>query len=70
MRISNLTTDWFDVSCGLRQGCCLSPLLANLFVNDLAFRVKALGKRVMIAEGLVSILLYADDVLLAENAET
>ena len=27
IRINSLTTDWFDVMCGLRQGCCLSPLL-------------------------------------------
>ena len=25
VRINNYYTDWFDVSAGLRQGCCLSP---------------------------------------------
>ena len=70
VRINNLTTDWFDVSCGLRQGCCLSPLLFNIFINDVAVRIKALGKGVMIDEDLVCILMYADDiVLISENAE-
>ena len=70
MRVNNLTTDWFDVSGGLRQGCCLSPLLFNLFINGLALRVKALGKGVRAGDQLVSILLYADDVvLIADNAQ-
>ena len=70
VRLNNRTTDWFDVTCGLRQGCCLSPVLFNLFINDLALRIKALGKGVMVDEDLICILLYADDiVLLSENAD-
>ena len=56
------TTDWFDVTCGLKQGCCLSPLLFNLIINDLALRIKALGEGMMADEDLISILLYADDI--------
>ena len=63
VRINNLTTDWFDVSLDLRQGCCLSPLLLNLFINDVAVRIKALGKGVMIDEDLVCLLMYADNIV-------
>ena len=50
--------------------CCLSPLLFNLFINDLALRIKALGKGVLIDEDLVCILMYTDDiVLISDNAE-
>ena len=69
VRVNNLTTDWFDVTYWLRQGCCLSPLLFNLFINDLALRIKSLGKGVLVEDDLISILLYADDiVLIAESA--
>ena len=65
VRVNNLTTDWFSVNRGVRQGCCLSPLLLNLFINDLALKIKSLGKGV----DIVCLLLYADDIVLnADNA--
>ena len=39
-------TDWFDVKCGLRQGCILSPILFNLCMNDLVQYLKSFGKGV------------------------
>ena len=70
VRINGLTTEWFDVKTGLRQGCPLSPLLFNCFVNDLAEKIKAIGKGISIDNGeKVCILLYADDVILLAESE-
>ena len=60
IKINNHLTSLFNVNSGLRQGCPLSPLLFNLFLNDLAMRIKALNKGVDIDQEMVSILLYAD----------
>ena len=70
VRVNNQTTDWFSVNRGVRQGCCLSHLLFNLFINDLALKIKSLGKGVDIDNERLCLLLYADDiVLIADNAE-
>ena len=68
--VGEATTDWFDVDVGVRQGCVLSPILFNMFINGLAEEVKSLGLGVKVddGEGNLSILLYADDIcLIAEN---
>ena len=66
--INGFYTEWFYVTSGLRQGCSLSPLLFNIFINVLALEIKACGKGVKIDDDTVGILLYADDiVLLADN---
>ena len=70
VKVNGLNTDWFKVSCGLKQGCCLSPLLFNLYINDLVNDISSLGLGVDIGGKNVSILLYADDVvILAENEQ-
>lgn len=70
VRVNGHYTDWFDVKCGLRQGCSLSPLLFHLYINDLAIAIKTAGKGISIENELLCILLYADDiVLIAENEE-
>lgn len=68
IRVNSFKTDWFDVNCGLRQGCILSPLLFNLYINDLTIFLKSLNIGVNVDNDCIGILLYADDiVLLAEN---
>ena len=71
VRINGLKTEWFDVKTGLRQGCCLSPLLFNCFVNDFACKVKALDIGIDIGgESKACIMLYADDIVLMAETET
>jgi hypothetical protein len=61
-------TGWFDVDVGVRQGCVISPLLFDVFVDRLAREVKALRLGVPAGGGRLSLLLYADDiVVLAES---
>lgn len=69
VKVNENFSDWFNVNLGLRQGCILSPILFNCFINDLAIKIKALGMGIDIEDGeKLSILLFADDiVLLASN---
>ena len=69
VRINGLSTDFFDVKCGLKQGCLLSPLLFNIYINDLVHEMKQLDVGVNIDGENVCILLYADDVILIADSE-
>ena len=69
VRINGQISDWFDVKIGLKQGCILSPLLFNIFINDLAQTVNNLECGASYGEGDVSILLYADDIVLLSDNE-
>ena len=69
VRINGFDSEWFDVKYGLKQGCPLSPVLFNLYINDLISFLTNLGVGIDIDDQKVRILLFADDVvLLAENA--
>ena len=64
-------SDPFEVSCGLRQGCILSPLLFSPFINSLVVRLKEAEVGVKCGSKLISMLLYADDaVIFAEDEKS
>ena len=69
IKLNNISTEWFDVTSGVRQGDTLSPTLFNLYINDLATGIKDLHKRVAFGNTQVSILLYADNIVLIADDE-
>ena len=38
--LNNLSTDWFNVTSGVKKGDILYPILCSLFINELALGVK------------------------------
>ena len=70
VRVNGCYSDWFDVHAGLKQGCVLSPFLFNAFVNDLIHVIRSLNCGVPFdKDDSVSILLYADDIVLLSDNE-
>ena len=70
VRLNGFHSEWFDVNTGLKQGCVLSPLFFNAFVTDLILAIKSLDCGIPIfLESSISILLYADDIVLLSKSE-
>ena len=68
VRLNGHCSEWFAVEAGLKQGCLLSTILFSIYINDLAKSIKYLNYGINLGSDIVSILLYADDiVLLAET---
>lgn len=68
IRLNSSYTEFFNTKSGVRQGDNLSPTLFNIFLNDLVKEIKKLNIGINIDNIIVSLLLYADDiVLLAKN---
>ena len=68
--MNGVHSEWFDVNTGLKQGCVLSPLFFNAFVNDLTLVIKSLNCGIPVSlESSISILLYADDIVLLSESE-
>ena len=70
VRVNGVHSEWFDVNTGLKQGCVLSPLFFNAFVNDLILGVKSLNCGIPVfLESSISILSYADNIVLLSESE-
>ena len=68
VRINNVMTDSFSVESGVRQGDNFAPTLFTLYINDLIPVINELDVRVSIGDSKISILLYADDIVLLSDS--
>ena len=59
----------FRVLQGVKQGCKVSPSLFNIYINDLAAELDALGKGISFGNNKLSLLMYADDIVILANSE-
>ncbi len=64
-----VSTAWFDVSSGVRQGDPLSPTLFSLFINDFVTYLKDNNATFKFGNHNINSLLYADDMVLFANSE-
>ena len=70
VRVNQEFTSLFATPSGVRQGDTLLPTLFSIYINDLFYEVDRLNCGVKIDGRHVSILFYADDiVLLSESAQ-
>ncbi len=67
MTLGDHYTEFFEVQVGLRQGCLLSPILFDLFINDIADELRRLNFGIKCGKQKIALLMFADDIaLLAE----
>ena len=70
VRVGDRLTSPVRMQQGVRQGCPLSPVLFNLFVDELSRRLRRAGYGVNLSDQELHALLYADDVvILAKSKE-
>ena len=58
-----------DCRTGVKQGCNLSPTLFSIFANDLVAEVNDLDIGIKVGDRKLSLLLYADDIVLVAESE-
>ena len=70
VRIGDRVTEYFVSEVGTRQGCNLSPMIFNLFINDLPNLLYKANTNPITLEGKdIPILMYADDVVLLSKTQ-
>ena len=70
IKISDRKTEFFDYCKGVRQGCILSPLLFNLYLNEIPFQLdqEDTDPIVLPNGSLLNCLLCADDLVLISHS--
>ena len=68
VKINGVHSGKFPIKSGVRQGDNLSPTLFSMYLMDLRDEIQLLNKGFTINGSLVSILLYADDIVLLSDS--
>jgi hypothetical protein len=69
INLGGYITGWFRIKDGVRQGDNLAPTLFGIFINSLVKEVNSLNCGVTYENHQLSILLYADDIVLLSETE-
>ena len=69
VKINDIKTNWFDVNNGVKQGCILSPVLFNLYINDIVDEMNVLNCGIPMLNSKIDMLMYADDIVLMSESE-
>ena len=69
LKINGELTNFFDIHNGVRQGDPLSPTLFSLFIDGLIQELKSLNLGVDIGGLILTLLAYADDLVLLSYSE-
>ena len=70
VKLSDGLTPIFDTLLAVRQGCNLSPLLFNLFVNEILQELKDNScEPIKLQQKDINCLMYADDLLIVSETE-
>ena len=69
VRLNNITTEWFDTQSAVKQGDSLSATLFCIYINDLVHELNKLDLGIKCNDTQISILLFADDIVLLCDSE-
>ena len=69
VRINGKTSNWFSCKSGVKQGDNCSPTLFSIFVDDLVKEINELGLGINVGDETLSMLLYADDIVMVARNE-
>lgn len=65
---NGVETGWLDNNIGVRQGCPMSPVLFNIFIEELIARIRGLNIGIEVGERRLNCLGYADDLVILSSS--
>ena len=69
IKVNDKISQWFKTYAGVRQGQNDSPSVFSVFLNSLAESIKQANLGITVGEVVISILLYAEDIVLLSDTE-
>ena len=68
VKIDDQYSETFNIMKGVKQGCSLSPILFNLFINDIIHDFSELG--IPLGESKCFVRLFAEYIVLCAQSKT